>query len=255
MDNFFEMTGAVWIDEMVLPNGPIPTPITATIKERKLSNQFEPLYETFKPPKLALTGSLRGHYSLVADETILPGQIITEYLGEWAPNDQEGSPYRFGPIESLRMRNFGAMIDDSFPNALPIYLYEVNNLPLRIIFVAIDTIEKGELICFHYGMRHSIKVEGHQEKRLDALLSWLRSAPLPTHITLARQDEGALAKLQYLMQTPTTLKILLDHNQLNRDEVARFLAKPDNLHYLLGVPFAPNTKEALLLQKIHTLIK
>lgn len=251
--SFESKTGAIWIDEMVLPDEPIPYPINPSVQERQLSNQFEPLYANFKTPKLALRGEKRYHYSLIADEKIEKNRIITEYLGQWNPNLPH-SPYRFGPIESLHYRNFGAMIDDGFPNALPIYLYDVNNLPLRIIFVAIDDIMPGEPICFHYGMRHSVKLGAHVELRQEALISWVGSDTLDSHISRAKEDEGALAKLQYLMQTPTALDLAIKAGLLDRNTLRNFFNKPDHLYYLLRYPFNPNPREAAVHKAILSLL-
>lgn len=251
--SFESKTGAVWIDEMIVSNDAAHYPVNPSVQERKLSNQFEPHYAAYKEPKLALRGEKRYHYSLIADEKIEKNRIITEYLGQWNPNLPH-SPYRFGPIESLHYRNYGAMIDDGFPNALPIYLYEVNNLPLRIIFVAIEDIERGEPICFHYGMRHSVKLNGHIEMRKEALISWMKSDTFDNHIKKAKEDEGALAKLQYLMQTPTALDLAIKRCLVDQNTLRTFFTKPDNLYYLLRFPFNPNPRESALHKAILSLL-
>lgn len=255
VESFHKKTGAHWIHEMkvVDPN----LTFFPSEDDRDWHEFLLERYERYlnAPPELYMEPSRTGH-TLHTKELIQKGSIVVEYLGEWNPPHR--SPYRFGPIDALYYRNWGAMIDDSFPNLAPCYLYGVGGLPLRIVFLALEDIEAGSVLTFNYGMRHGVKLSLHEELRMEPLISFLETHSFKelteewkglrkrnrSELKELNVDfENLTAKIQYLFQTPTTLARVLDQGLLDIRELKEFYQKPDHRFYFLGFLMDPHPRE------------
>ncbi len=248
-----------FIEEMHIPADAEFPAYTPSEEDRDLMAFLLPRYEAYlkKAPKLLIRGE--SSFSLHAEERIEKGSVVVEYLGAWEPHSKTPSSYRFGPINGLNFRNFAAMAEDGFPNMAPFYLYGVGDLPLRVIFVALEEISEGEMLTFNYGPKHSVKLQEHAEYRFSQMAAFFDEHPLPLSLAkikeLHGQKRSALgfekslelenftAKVQYLYQTPSALLALLLQDRLSAREVFYFWQKPDYRYYLLGVPFNPNYRE------------
>lgn len=256
---FKEVTGAEWVDEMHIPEGTAFPSFPPSKVDLQMIPYLLPLYERYltNPPKLTLKGS--GNITLHAEETIQKGSVITEYLGAWEPGVKTASSYRFGPINSRYHRNFGAMVEDGFPNVIPFYLYDVRGLPLRIVLVAAEEISQGDLLTYNYGPKHSVKLQTHTEYRLEEMGAFFRKFPLKSCLERIKAQHGqkrsalgwkgslelenAIAKVQYLYQTPSAALHLLLERKIATKEFFYFWNKPDYRFYLLGVPYDPSSRE------------
>lgn len=230
--------------------------ITFSKDEADWSPFLNSCYEKFLtlPPKIYIKQSSTGH-ALYALDSIKKGDIVLEYLGEWNP-EQRQSTYRFGPIDGLYYRNYGAMADDSFPNMAACYLYDVGGLPLRIVFLALEDIAPHQILTLNYGMRHGVKLIQHQECRLEQLISFFRDQNFADIVkdwkrlrSLPRSELGSYnvdlenltAKMQYIFQTPTSFSLV--KTVVDPEQLIDFFMKPDHRFYLLGFSLFPHARE------------
>lgn len=257
-----EKDGAVWVDEMVVaPGAPMPA-YHPSQEDLDLMSFLLPLYEEYRkiPPRLKVEGG-----ALYAGESIAKGRVVVEYLGAWEPGSKTPSSYRFGPINGQHYRNFAGMAEDGFPNMTPFYLYGVRELPLRVVFVALEEIAEGDILTFNYGPNHSVKLQEHLEYRLDQMVSFFSQISIASCLEKIKELhcqrrsalgwerclelENLVAKVQYLYQTPSALMHLLEDH-----EVRYFWQKPDYRYYLLGVPFDPNSRERAWMECVDMLL-
>ncbi|MCB1148859.1 MAG: hypothetical protein KDK48_01730, partial [Chlamydiia bacterium] len=256
---FFALTGAAWT-ETLLCEGAELTYYPAPPAELELMRFLLPLYRAYlkRPPKLSIRlGSGPGRHAVQALEAIPKGAVIVEYLGEWAP--EAVSSYRWGPIDGARLRNYGGMVEDGFPNCAAFHLYGVGGAPLRILFVALEEIAAGEMIAIHYGMNHSVKVHYHTEYRLEALTRYFQENSLDSIVRKIKEIRGRsplalgwkrslelealTAKIRYLYQTPGALMHLLLQKTLSAEQVFHYYDLADFRYFFLAFPFSPNYRQ------------
>ncbi len=268
--DFLELTGAQWITQMRGSPSSDEKSYQRSRSDTETQSVLREAYGEFlsaPPPLVIREGAGRGQHVLCAFETIEKGKIVTEYLGEWLPNDTVGSAYRWGPIEGKAYRNCGAMIEDGFPNVVALYLYNVNGFPLRVVFVAIEEIAAGDLLAVNYGMSHSVKLGPHTEYRADALIrhfegfDWerematlrLRAAESRIHWTWSTliETEGAITKVQYLFHTPSSLKLFIDNQPAAASALFAQFDRLDNRLYLLGFPVTATARHREVLAHIQ----
>ncbi|MCB1135445.1 MAG: SET domain-containing protein, partial [Chlamydiia bacterium] len=227
----YELTGAHWADRVSVADGvTMPQSYPCSQVDMELTHQCLPSYRGYKKraPRLYIRcGEHRGRHAVCALDAIPKGTIVTEYLGQWVGSADIRSNYRWGPIDGLHMRNYGGMVEDGFPNVAAIYLYNIDDIPLRIVFVAVEEIAAGEMVTVHYGMNHSVKILCHEEYRLQAMVRFFSANPLDkmvTRIVALRgmtasekrwkhclELENLVVKLRYLFQTPGALmRLMLD---------------------------------------------
>jgi hypothetical protein len=264
---FKKLTGATWINAMrpgsdILPIPPIPS-------ELELMRFLKPAYARYlvKAPLLSLHQTQTG-YSVYTQEPIKRGCIVTEYLGQWSQeSNKRFSSYRWGPIDALEYRNCGGMVEDGFPNIAAFHLYGIQELPLRILFVALEDIPANEMLVINYGMSHSVKINYHREYRLTSMIDYFFHHSLEDvfkSISGKRTDmdwnqnldlENRIAKVQYLYQTPSALMQLLLKNVLSPIEVFRHFDRLDTRLNLLGFPLLPNRRQSEILHTVELLKK
>lgn len=271
---FHKLTGAQWIDEMHLAEEVKPLTVNPPLAEKELMEFLLPLYESYKKiaPQLAIKCSTHpGSFTLHTMEPIPKGTIVTEYLGAWCPDSKERSSYRWGPIDAKQYRNAGAMVEDGFPNLAAFYLYDIDQLPLRILFIALEDISAGDMLTIHYGMSHSVKINAHTEYRLEQMLAFFREHSIHHAINLVRdltsrkkKDlgweqclalENVTAKLHYLFQTPSAMVQFLLKNRESADEIFELYDDLSTRYCLLGFPLKPNPRQEeiqYLLSEIRT---
>jgi hypothetical protein len=270
--HFHKITGAEWIDEMRISPALYAQDYTPSENDWELMRYLRPMYKAYlknMPPLFIQEGVSVGRHSLHALEPIKKGTVITEYLGEWDPTSTTPSSYRWGPIDGLHYRNFGGMADDGFPNMGAFHLYNMNDIPLRIIFVALEDIAAGEMLTINYGMKHSVKILYHDEYasarmhkffatnsiekcilRIQELLPRKRS-----ELGWARciELEGLTAKLQYLYNTPSAIINLLQHRILSTADIFTCYNRAEYRYYILGVPLNPDPRQAEVISSIEML--
>lgn len=269
---FKELTGADWIDQIKIEDNISIIHIPPTPSEWEMMRFLRPAYGQYhkSAPDLCLHETQNaGAFTLHADKTIEKGTIITEYLGEWAQQSKSFSSYRWGPIDALRFRNCGGMVEDGFPNVAAFHLYGVNKLPLRILFVALETIPAGEMITINYGLSHSVKINYHSEYRLNAMIDFFKKNSLDqlfkmisTSISRKRAElgwnkclelESLIAKVQYLFQTPSALMHLLIENIITPKEAFSHFDRIDNRFYILGFSLHPNRRQKEISENLAIL--
>jgi len=271
---FFALTNSRWIETMQMQPDPEASldHIQPSLTDWELMRFLRPFYNIYlkRPPKLYIKeNTTQGCHSLHAFEPIPKGSIATEYLGEWAPESTIHSSYRWGPIDGLHHRNFGGMAEDSFPNMGAFYLYQTKDLPLRVVFIALEDIGAGEMLTVNYGMNHSVKVNYHDEYALDRLLNFFSTHPLKKCIerieqlhTKKRTElgwaktlelENLTAKIQYIYQTPSTLSLLIKEKIISYEEVFAIYDEAKYRFYILGFPFQPNLRQAEVIKAIEQL--
>jgi hypothetical protein len=269
---FHKITGAEWIDEMQLSPISYTQDYTPSENDWELMRYLRPMYKAYlknMPPLFIQEGVSAGRHSLHALEPIRKGTVVTEYLGEWNPASTAPSSYRWGPIDGLYYRNFGGMVDDGFPNLGAFHLYNIEGLPLRILFVALEDIAAGEMLTINYGMKHSVKTLYHAEyasvrmhqffaankiekciHRIQELLPRKRS-----ELGWARcvELEGLTTKLQYLYNTPSALINLLQQRILPSADVFACYNRAEYRYYILGVPLSPDPRQAEVISYVEML--
>jgi hypothetical protein len=267
--NCFSLTGAEWTTELILPKETAALHYTTPVdSEAELQSFLIPLYHNYltHPPRLRVGKSATG-YSLYADEPLKKGTVVTEYLGEWSTSSK-GSPYRFG--------NYAAFAEDGFPNLEAFYLYGVDNVPLRILFVALEDLAPGQLLTINYGLNHSIKTIERVEYGLEAMYDFFTQNPLQELVQKIRWAmpqnrmdlgweevlafENRVAKLQYLFHTPSAFSYLFF---LGRDDLVtstldpkpffNFFAKLDNRYQLLSYKMNPTPRQREVEERFATL--
>lgn len=268
--DFKNITGATWVNEMVMTQEVTSKTFTPTLSEWELSRFIKPLFNAFRkrpPPLYIRQGKSNGFHTLHAMESIDKGTVIAEYLGEWQPDSILPSQYRWGPIEGSFYRNFGGMIDDGFPNVGAFHLYGIEEVPLRVIFISLDPICPNEILTVNYGMQHSIKLNMHLEHRQKSMFDFFSKTPLREifkkirgQIPCKRSElgwkkslefESLVAKLQYLYQTPSALIHLFINDVLKPSEVFGEYDKVDNKLYLLGFLLNQGARQKAIMDSLE----
>lgn len=258
-EQFKALTGAEWVEEMHIPEGAEFPAYPCNGVERELAAFLHPLYCDYlqqRPPLYIRPGKSN---TLHAGGKIAKGSVVMEYLGAWEPGNKSPSRYRFGPVNGHHYRNFAGIAEDGFPNVAPFYIFEERGLPIRILFVALEEIEEGEMVAFNYGMNHSVKLEEREEYRFEETRAFFLANPLkecltemkelnrcqPGEIGWARrlEFENLVAKVQYLYHTPGCLLRLLLQGDLDPQEVFNYWNRAEYRYFLLNVPTVPNPRE------------
>lgn len=234
---FEKATGARWLQEMAVSSDEeLQIPVKVTGEEYTLQRFLLPEYALYKrrPPSLLLCREeANGEHSLRAAEKIDRGRVIVEYLGEWDPHYKNRSSYRWGPIDGKRCRNLAAMAEDAFPSASALTLYHFDHIPIRVLFVALEEIDKEGMIALHYGMNHSVKLQYHSEYRSEEMKRFFRKNSLNKIVGRIDQLSGRstrelgwkrfielenlTVKLRYIYQTPTALLQLILEEVVDRE--------------------------------------
>lgn len=209
-------------------------------RELALDKFASPYYFAYlkRPPLLGIqkmeARGVDAGYGLVAGERIEKGAVVCEYLGEKVPLETAKNAYSFGPINGEKKRGLGGMIQDGFPNLFPLFLFRKRGAAIRIVFVALDAIEKGEVLTFNYGVSHPVKRGLRLELRPEALEKAFRGRsllkmkeeverrlsrpPLELGWKETLQLERHAASLQYLFQTPGVFEELAETGVVDRRE-------------------------------------
>lgn len=259
---FTKLTGAEWADEMQFPDGKENITISPPGKsDYEMLRFLVPAYAAYrkKRPKLYIRPG-RGGHSVHAYEHIAKGTIVTEYLGEWkAGASAKTSGYRWGAIDGLRIRNLGGMVEDGFPNLVAFHIYNIDDVPLRVIFVAVEDIHEGSMVAIDYGMNHSVKLQYHDEYRSEEMISFFMRNPLKKIFFRIKELqsrpvrelgwgrtlelESLTAKVRYLFQTPSALLLLLLKKTLCSEDILKHYGDPEYRYFILGFPVKQNDRQ------------
>jgi hypothetical protein len=272
-EQFEQITGAQWIDEIrISPFADQGNYTLRSTSDFQLMQLALPFYHFYKknPPKLCIRlGLSKGGNSLISLESIGRGSVVAEYLGEWLPNSNVKSSYRWGPIDALYYRNCSSIVEDGFPNLGAFHLYGVGGIPLRIVFVALEEIKVGEMLTIHYGMNHSVKTSYHIEYNLEKMNDYFSKNPLDKIVKRIRdlrvkspkelgwkrtiELEGLVAKLRYLYQTPGALATLLFEGIIKAKDAFTYYQSAEFKYFLAGFSMEPNSKEREIVSYIDAL--
>jgi hypothetical protein len=267
-EHFFMLTGATLIHEMISSSSPISS--KPSQEERELMQFLLPIYRAFlkNPPKLFMRlGSGPGRHSIHAYEKIEKGRVVSEYIGEFLPETFRPSHYRWGPIDALKYRNISGLIEDGFPNVAAFHLYDVDNLPFRVIFVAIEEILPGSMVTVNYGMNHSVKLFTHTEYQKHSLKSFFLGNPLNKIILKIKELRGRtpkelgwkrslelenlVAKLRYLYHTPKALIQL--EGIVKKEDFFYWLDQVDFRYFFLNIPHNLNSRQREIISNLNLL--
>ena len=146
---------------------------------------------------------ITGHF-LRAGESIKKYQIIGEYLGYYCSQSIEKkidqyvslwekncknfdekekyffnvlhteSEYILQNIDSYEYRGSTAMIASSFPNLINVSIKNCCGVESRNVFIALQDIEKDEILAFDYGVSHDVKRMPYVELRKDSFVSFFK---------------------------------------------------------------------------------
>lgn len=270
--DFNQLTKANWLDAMKVDD-PIQESFEPSAIDLEMQDDLKPLYLHYikNPRPLSLHPQIGNAWSLHSFQPIKKGQIVTEYLGEWHPQSIRGSSYRFGPIDALNYRNCAAFAEDGFPNMGAFYLYDTHDIPLRVLFIALEDIEAGETLLINYGLNHLVKINHHTEYHLNQMLSYFTNNPLESHLEKlksltqkSRRDlnwhqivdlENLIAKSQYVFQTPSAAFHLLLNQVISSEKFFNLFDKIDHRFYLLGYSFEYKPKQDEILRQFQVIRK
>ena len=275
---FQEMTDSEWTDQVLYPNNlenricENNKVIAPHINDRQIMRLVLPFYRIFKknPPKLFIKiGDAKGRHSVHALEKIEKGSVVVEYVGEWIYPPSRPSSYRFGPIDALFYRNYSGIVEDGFPNIAAFHLYDIDGIPLRVIFIALEEINVGEMLTINYGMNHFVKVYYHTEYNLEKMCVFFsnyplrkigdrikdlrRKAPIDLGWKRTLELEALVAKLRYIFQTPAAMLLLLSKGILKAEEVFQYFDEAEFRYFLLSIPFTPNSREREIISYLEML--
>jgi len=265
--DFYSLTGARWIDciQAVSDNY---IPVISHI-DREFNSFLFPIYNAYKKrgPKLYLRpGPSKGCHSVHALEPIAKGSIVCEYVGEWVGTTNTFSNYRWGPIDAINLRNCSSIIEDGFPNLGAYHLYHVDQIPLRILFIALEEIPADTILTINYGMNHSVKIYEHTEYRIDNMYAFFERNPIkkvlkrinelrykmPRELGWKRclELDNLTTKLRYLFQTPSALLSFLLQDAAPVEEIFYHYQKPDFRYFIINYPLTPNHRQKEIISYI-----
>lgn len=266
---FQQITGVQWTDDIIVSEHSLHSPFTISSTDRQLMELLLPKYREFKksPPSLFIRlGAGPGRHSVHALKKIPKGSVVLEYKGEWTPLAKKSSPYRWGPIDALNYRNYGGLVEDGFPNVGAFHLYDVEGIPLRILFIALEDIEAEEILTINYGMNHSVKMSYHHEYRLDQMTSFFSDnsieqiynhihalkvfSPLELVWDRTIELENLTTKIRYLYHTPGALFLLLNKKILQKSDVFQFFNEAEFRYFFINFPFNPNKREKEIIDAL-----
>ncbi|GEM_PF-5904491 len=139
------------------------------------------------PIALKKSPETRG-YTVVARRVIKAGEFLTLYGGKYlvpgsnAPvsdhvNDAPDGSY----VDGEQMRNFGPVIDSSFPNAIMPQVRRVCGVSMASMVYATDEIQLGQRVCIDYGTHcfsSGILAESHSRNRVSSEIFAVRRREL-----------------------------------------------------------------------------
>ncbi len=190
-------------------------------------------------------------YGVFAMEKIVAGRFIGEYQGK-LKSREDRNPYIMGDITSLSHRNVIPLINDGFHNVFHLCIPNIDGLPIRYMFLAIDDIDAKEQLCFNYGGAHSVKIGPYSEVRpketRDFVLKEIGNISefrelLSGRVSLSRVTQMArLEKFRYILNTPSILFSMGVEEILLPNQVNDLLLLADEFKCLF-----PRTESAILI--------
>lgn len=235
---FKEMTGARFVAQSLLTfeglhrewTGQDDILQTDPISDR-IHNIIAKKYESFTPKKVYISESKVG-LGVFAEEEIPEGALIVRYSGEKIGDTPEDLRYFVAPdMNGLDYRDFGPMLNDSFPNAELQHII-IDGKRREIVAVALRNIHSGEEIFVNYGdTADFLKGKQHQELNSKEAEKWAQDPTLfkPLNIgedsreNLLMAQFNAVARRKYLLSTPTTTLKLLLENTLRLEDYEKML--------------------------------
>jgi len=189
-------------------------------------------YELFRqnPPRLYLDLSCTVGYGVFAREVIPKGSFVELYLGMKKGGEPEDVSYYIpdADIDGKECRNLGPMMNDGFPNVIPINIQNIDGFTELQGFIAIEDISENEEIFWDYGESHTLVKQHHSEARTDQIVQWIQSLYEGESLLIPGEPQGNnleeylkhfsfIRKVHYLYNTPKTTIRLLLNSQLDPD--------------------------------------
>lgn len=171
-----------------------------------------------------------------AAQTIQPGEIIREYIGQVVSEAPQDITYLLGDIDGGRFRNEGAMMNDAFPNCFVRYIYDVNGIEERAVIIALEHIQPGQEITWNYQIHDNTKFLGHKELRPKALKEFLAKYSWKELIVSYKE----------LFSNPTNMKSFVKSNRLH-----------ESINYIFNTPstFLSLIEDGTIDQKVMKVLK
>lgn len=232
--------------------------LNKNVNEKYLEFKANPPKLSIKPVetddlKLPLTMANRP-CGLFATSLIKRGEVLAEYTGEYLAGENVDyldldSTYLWKDqpaVQANHFRSAAAMANDAFPNAYVEniqfngeYKPGLDGLMKRKLMIALEDIAPGEQIVINYGNLDLTKNEAHLELRPKALVefcgknSWMSLFDAKVEKVVTLEDSlnlvNSMVKLDYILQTPTTLPFLIDKDLFKKNDLTllqAYTAKP-----------------------------
>ena len=190
-------------------------------------------------------------FTLRARREILLGEVIEVYTGQFVPHTLTGhehemfrrarcpdepTVYDAAGVLNHDVRALASFSDDSFPNAISTPVLHVHGLARQPLVIAFDTIRKGDKICWHYGLSHSVKLYARRELRPKALERFAKERHLVSEKAMndllaytsdpknnALTNFGLGVQLQYLYFTQLSLLTLYAKGLISITSIIRLM--------------------------------
>lgn len=195
-EKFKEMTGANYTSHLLttpkaLVNNLLSSLVIDEVKTDLLAEcqilYLQDAYQTYlKSPPMIYMGQdshFSAGYDIYAGQDLVPGQVVTTYLGQEVENPPNDTAYLMKQIDGKAVRNLGPMINDSFPN-LAFYTFpSPEGTGNEYMFIALCPIKKGEKLFFDYGKNYDLKWKKHIEMNIPGLEEFFKRRSLLESVT------------------------------------------------------------------------
>ena len=216
---------------------------------RLIYHYSHPFYENFRlheryrefkkqPPQLILEKDPALGLDVRTAVRLSRGQGAIEYLGCIVPPDVkvENANFQLDDVDGNHKRNLGVLINDGFPNVVSMTV-RIGGIKRHLMFM-LDDAEAGERLCWNYTFYHPVKTsDPHVEPRKDAMIDFFKKFKLKNlakeisdGFNSGEQDVAKALdicskanKLRYLIDTPSSLMMLIFTNVISLDDFEQVL--------------------------------
>ncbi|MCE5319381.1 MAG: ankyrin repeat domain-containing protein [Parachlamydia sp.] len=133
-------------------------------------------------------------------------------------HDSPEMQYGHSSIDAFAFRGQMALVADSFPNIVTRPIWRANGVYQRVIFVAAQDIDMGEILSIDYGNEHEVKRIPFKELRSEAMDTFFKTHSQDALIDILKKENSRSANLDqqlerlanvamvnYLLNSPTAM--------------------------------------------------